>query len=166
MADAFSMFNLPRRFELDVEALRQRFLSLSAQHHPDRFDDPIDQADAAERSSEINEAHQILSDPEKRAELLLTLKGGPAKSDDNSLPPDLLMEVMEVREEMEAALHEQDDAELARLKQWAILQKNNRLTQIGQTLDAQETLTPEAAARVRLELNALRYAQRMLDQMP
>jgi molecular chaperone DnaJ len=44
--------------------IRTAFRRLAAQHHPDRNPDD---ADAAERFKEINLAHQILSDPDKRA---------------------------------------------------------------------------------------------------
>jgi len=46
------------------EEIRTAFRRLAAQHHPDRNPDD---ADAAERFKEINLAHQILSDPDKRA---------------------------------------------------------------------------------------------------
>lgn len=46
------------------EEIRAAFRRLAAQHHPDRNPDD---ADAAERFKEINLAHQILGDPDKRA---------------------------------------------------------------------------------------------------
>ncbi|MFW5681644.1 MAG: Fe-S protein assembly co-chaperone HscB [Phycisphaeraceae bacterium] len=166
--DPFTALGMPRRFRLDEEELERRFVSLSSEHHPDRHTDPIAQADAAEASSKIGHAYQVLADPEKRANALLALRGGPAKEDDQSLPPELLMEVMEVREELEQAIEQQDEADLARLRQWAQQQRDQRLQTIGDLLeqgDPEMPLDEQTAKRVRLELNALRYAQRMLEQM-
>lgn len=168
MHDPFATLDLPRRFHLDEKELERRFITLSSEHHPDRHTDPIAQADAAEESSKIGHAYQILADPEKRANALLVLRGGPAKEDDPSLPPELLMEVMEVREELEEALADGDEAELTRLRKWAEQQRDQRLQTVGELLEQGDPDTPldeQTARRVRLELNALRYAQRMLEQM-
>lgn len=168
MQDPFATLEVPRRFRLDERELERKFVALSSEHHPDRHTDPIAQADAAEKSSEIGHAYRILADPEQRANALLALRGGPAKESDASLPPDLLTEVMEVREALEEALEHRDEAELKRLRQWAEQQRDERLRTVGDLLeqgDPSEPMDEEAARRARLELNALRYAQRMLEQM-
>ena len=169
MNDPFATLGVPRRFDLDADELEARFVALSSEHHPDRHTDPIAQADAAERASEIGHAYQTLADPERRANALLALRGGPAKEDDQSLPPDLLMEVMEVREELEEAIANEDEAVLKRLRQWAEQQQKQRLAAIAEAFDTGDDDAPldePTGKRVRLELNALRYAQRMLEQMP
>jgi len=168
--DPFALFDLPRQFELDEGQLHERFIAASAVNHPDRFTDTVRQAEAAERSAAINEAHVVLTDMEKRADCLLGLLGGPAKGDDKSLPPDLLMEMMEIRQRMEEAVSSQDEATLAELLKWAEQQRQTYLGRIGELfrqLDSRndDDSTPQRKA-IRLQLNALRYIQRMLDQMP
>lgn len=162
MPDPFAVFDLTPRFDFDEDELHQRFLSASAANHPDRFTDPLDQADAAERSAAINHAYRALSDPEARANALLALLGGPAAEDDKSLPPALLMEMMEVREELEAAAEADDRPALARLRAAAERQRQNHLDTLTR-LFAQEPIDGKA---IRLELNALRYIERMREQMP
>lgn len=162
--DPFAIFDLPRRFTFDEQALRQRFLKASAEQHPDRFPDPIQQAEAVEQMSRLTDAYRTLSDPEARARALLRLSGVEDDKDKDSLPPDLLMEVMEVRETMESAIASGDDDELARLRQWANQQRDEHLQQLGTLLDTE--LTAAKAPEVRLQLNALRYMERMLEQMP
>ncbi|MFN3167417.1 MAG: Fe-S protein assembly co-chaperone HscB [Phycisphaeraceae bacterium] len=162
--DPFATLGVDRRFDLDTESLRQTFLAASARAHPDQFVDPIDQADAVDRMSRLTDAFRVLSDPESRARALLGLSGLEAECDRDKLPPDLLMEVMEVREEMESAIVSGDAAELDRLRTWANERRAEHLNQL-KTLFA-TNLDADAASRVRLELNALRYMQRMLDQMP
>ncbi len=162
MNDPFATLGVSPRFDLDLDELRQRFLTASAAHHPDRFTDPLDQADAAERSAELNAAYQTLTDPEARANALLALRGGPAAADDKSLPPTLLMEMMEVREELHQAVADQDHATLERLRDWAHQQHARHVDQLAK-LFAHDELNGKA---VRLELNAMRYIQRMIEQMP
>lgn len=167
MDDVFHILGLPRRFDLDLAELHARFIHQSSTHHPDRHTDPIAQAQAAEQSAEINHAYAVLSDPQRRADALLTLSGGPAKDQDKSLPPELLMDMMETRERMEEAVAADDQAELDRLRAWAHDQRQTHLAKVaGLFKDAGDTLAPSDAGAIRLELNALRYIQRMLDQMP
>ncbi len=149
---------------MDEQALRQSFLRASAEHHPDRFVDPIEQAEAVEMMSQLTDSYRVLSDPELRAKALLRLSGLELPEDKDKLPPDLLMEVMEVREEMEDAIASDNQAELDRLRAWATGQRGMYLKKLAQLLDAE--LDAGKASQVRLELNALRYIQRMLEQMP
>lgn len=162
--DPFELFEIDKRFEIDTEQLRKRFLSASAQSHPDRFTDPLDQAEAVERMSRLTDAFRVLTDPESRAHALLRMSGLEAEGDKNKLPPELLMEVMEVREELEAATEASNRAELDRLRSWASERRGQHLAKLAALFD--QTLDASKAEQVRLELNALRYMQRMLEQMP
>jgi len=158
------MLGVERRFVVDEPALRHVFLKASAEHHPDRFVDPIEQAEAVERMSQLTDAYRVLSDPELRAKALLALSGLELAEDKDKLPPDLLMEVMEVREQMEAAIESGDQAALDRLRKWASEQRAGYLEKL-EALFAGE-LDQAKASAVREQLNALRYMQRMLEQMP
>ena len=132
--------------------------------HPDRFPDPIEQAEAVEQMSLITDAYRVLSDPEARARALLELSTQDEGADRDALPPDLLMEVMEVREEMESAIESGNANELQRLRTWAGERREEHLQKLAALLDRDIDTT--IAGKARLELNALRYIQRMLEQMP
>lgn len=162
--DPYATLGVERRFELDEQELRRRFLAASAEHHPDRYTDPLEQADAVERMSELTDAFRVLTDPESRARALLRLSGLEAEGDRDKLPPDLLMDVMEVREAMESAIESGDKPELDRLRRWATERREQHLDSLASLF--KEELDAAAASNIRLELNALRYMQRMLDQMP
>ena len=162
--DPFEVLGIGRRFSVDEPALRRAFLKASAEQHPDRFVDPIEQAEAVERMSLLTESYRVLSDPELRARALLQLSGLELAEDKDKLPPALLMEVMEVREEMEAVIESGDQAELDRLRTWASEQREGYLEAIALLLEGD--LDTGKAGQVRLQLNALRYMQRMLEQMP
>jgi len=167
MQDPFQTLGLPRRYDLSEADLHTKFIHLSSSTHPDRYTDPVEQADAAERAAEINQAYAILKDAEQRADALLSLLGGPGKDQDKSLPPDLLMEMMETRERMEEAITHNDQPELDKLRAWAQDQRDAHLHKVaGLFRQCAENLPEDAGKTIRVELNSLRYIQRMLDQMP
>ena len=59
---------------------------------------------AADQSSLLNRAFETLKDPLKRAEYLLALRGHPINEEDTlHAQQELLMDVMEVRQELEEA---------------------------------------------------------------
>ncbi|MCX5661726.1 MAG: hypothetical protein NTW19_18765 [Planctomycetota bacterium] len=180
-SDPFALLGLPRRFDLDLAELQRRFIQASSANHPDRFTDPLDQADAADRSAAINEAHRALLDPQSRAEALLDLLAAQAKgagapaapADAKALPPNLLMEMMEAREKMEEAEASGDQPALAELAAWARRERDERLVALGAALTQAAALPINDHARLgaalqsaRLELNAIRYFRRMIDQSP
>lgn len=170
MSDPFSTLGIQPRFDLDEAELHRHFIQASAANHPDRFTDPLEQADAAARSATINDAYRTLHDPELRANALLDLLGGPDKSADKSLPPALLAEMLEIRERMEEAIASQDETELRELAGWAQTQRAEHLTRIAEMFVQAGTESRESRTvilqKIRLELNALRYFQRMIEQTP
>lgn len=99
-------------FHINPVALRKEFLQLQAKAHPDRHQG-IDKAKAEAASARINDAYRTLLNPLARARYLLSLRGvemsedesiaGSASDSGEGMDADLLMEVMEVREEIEAA---------------------------------------------------------------
>lgn len=104
-------------FSIDLRELRNEFLKLQASAHPDRH--AGDRKPAAEAlSSRINEAYKTLQSPLLRAQYLLSLRGDEsttndaAKLGDDSEDQDLLMEVLELREQIEEAGSEDDILEM------------------------------------------------------
>lgn len=102
------------QFAVDTRQLRKEFLQLQARAHPDRHSGP-DKAKAEGTSALINEAYKTLQDPLRRAQYLLSLRGIDVAEDERLTveDPELLMEVLEVREAIEAA---QEEGELDEMK--------------------------------------------------
>ncbi|HEY8354452.1 MAG TPA: Fe-S protein assembly co-chaperone HscB [Methylophilaceae bacterium] len=107
----FELFDLPQRFELDLEQLNRRYRRIQAEVHPDRFA----AAPAAERlrsmqlATRVNEAYQTLKHPTARARYLLQLQGVDTQEESNTaMPADFLMLQMEWRETMEDAVRNSD----------------------------------------------------------
>jgi molecular chaperone HscB len=104
--DYFAFLGLPRRLELDVQALDRRFRDLSRQFHPDFYYNatPAERLASLERSSYLNDAYRALKQPVSRIEHLLTIEGLPmGKSDEQAakVPPGLLEEVFSLNEELD-----------------------------------------------------------------
>ena len=102
-------------FVIDTRELRKEFLQLQAKAHPDRHHGE-NKARAEGASARINEAYKTLQNPLLRAQYLLSLRGIDVAEDETAKveDPDLLMEVLETREDIEAA---QEESELKLLKE-------------------------------------------------
>jgi molecular chaperone HscB len=105
--DYFTFFGLHRRLHVDLPDLEQRFRALSRQFHPDYFYNASspERLASLERSSYLNDAFRTLRDPVARLEYLLKLEGfAPKQSHDATaqVPPELLEEVFELNEQLEA----------------------------------------------------------------
>ena len=100
-------------FAVDLQRLKREFLQLQAKAHPDRHAG-ADKARAEGTSALINEAYKTLQDPLRRAQYLLSLHGIDVAEDETAKveDPELLGEVLEVREMIEGAEQEADLAEL------------------------------------------------------
>jgi molecular chaperone HscB len=163
--DPFALLDLPRSFAVDVEALEAAYRRRAAALHPDRHSDPIAQADATEETARLNDARAVLLDDEQRANLLLSLHGGPAREADKTLPDGFLMEMMERREAMEAVLASGDAAERDALERWAAGERDRYKASVARHFESLAVDDPAALAAIRRELNAWRYIERMIEQL-
>ena len=99
----FAFYNLPEAFLLDEAALKARYYQLSRELHPDFHaqDTPAAQAEALRLSTLNTDAYRTLANPDLRMAYLLgqhnLLEEGSAQ---NQLPPDFLMEVMDLNEQL------------------------------------------------------------------
>lgn len=104
-ASIFELFSLPETFDVDLDALRSAYLSLSRQLHPDRvLSWPAEERDAALRLvARLNQARDVLVDETRRAEYLLERAGGASAAADKSTDGDVLGETLMLREEIDDA---------------------------------------------------------------
>jgi molecular chaperone HscB len=122
-ADFFSFLGLPRKLNVDMADLEQRYRALSRQFHPDYFYNapPAERRASLEQSSYLNDAYRALRDPVRRIEYLLALEeseaergegapakrvrgaGAPGQDKDaaKQVPPALLEEVFALNEELD-----------------------------------------------------------------
>jgi molecular chaperone HscB len=99
--DFYSLFHIDRTFGLSLSQLEHTFYSLQSESHPDRHvsSDEDVKARALSDSSDINKAYQTLREKYKRAKYLLSLYGYQVDQQ-KSVPPALLMTVMEAQEKL------------------------------------------------------------------
>jgi len=100
MTDFFELLSEPRRPWLDSELLKEKFLALSAQFHPDR----VHNASEAERTAaqkryvELNAAYNQLREPKDRLLHLLELELGAKPKDVQQIPGELVPLFTEVNQ--------------------------------------------------------------------
>ncbi|KAJ4402964.1 molecular chaperone [Didymella pomorum] len=96
-------------FSIDLNALKREFLQLQAKAHPDLHPQE-DKKRAEATSARINEAYKTLQSPLHRAQYLLSQRGIETAEDETAKvdDPELLMEVLEAREQIEEAESEED----------------------------------------------------------
>lgn len=161
--DPFDLLNLPPTFDLDAAALHRAWLSASARLHPDRAGPGTSEMEEAQRLSVLaamNRAKAVLSDPIQRAEALLTRLGGPLKEDDKSLPEGFLMEMLEVREQLDEATASGHPEEISKWEAWAGDRRRDAIERVTRLFES------NALTDIRRELNAWRYIERMIEQLP
>ena len=111
--DFFSLFGLPRSYDLALDQLESAWKRLQAVVHPDRFAGGGDaqRRMALQWSTRINEGHQTLKHPISRASYLLALHGVDLQTESNtSMPTAFLMTQMAWREALDE-LRDQSDVE-------------------------------------------------------
>jgi molecular chaperone HscB len=99
-----------------MRELRKEFLQLQAVAHPDRHPSHL-KSRAEATSARINDAYKTLQNPLLRAQYLLGLRGIDVAEDETAKveDPELLMEVLDTREEIENAGEEKELEELKKV---------------------------------------------------
>lgn len=163
-ADDFTLLGLPRTFELTRAQLDAAWKALQAKVHPDRFaaEGGASQRLAMQWAVRVNEAHQRLKDPLKRAAYLCELAGAPVGAHDNTaMPSEFLMQQMMWREALEEAT---TASEVQALSDKVTAQRGERLARISGLLGA-DALTPVRAGEAAQEVRALMFIDRLLEEV-
>jgi len=114
----FELYEILESFHLDASLIKKKFYALSRSYHPDFHSNAneADQQEVLEKSALINKAFKVFNNADETIKYLLQLKGLLADEEKYSLPPDFLMEVMELNEELMEAKMEENIEMLTRLK--------------------------------------------------
>jgi molecular chaperone HscB len=175
MGDAFELFGVDPAFDLDLTVLERRHRELSRALHPDRYAGrpPAERRAALSKAMEVNDAWRTLRDSVRRAEALLGRLGIPlGQRREPPTDPELLMEVMELRERLAEAHATRDQAALHELAA-GVHQRQARAEarMAGDFASALLGATPGAAPPQALaqkllsELGELRYYRKLLDDV-
>lgn len=164
----FELFGLEPTFDLDLGLLRRKYLGLSRSIHPDVAGRSGDQVrrQSLDLSAGLNRAYDTLRDPAARAEYLLRLAGGPSAGDDKSVPGDLLAQVMMYREEIDEARESGDSSTLDVMRDQLTQGRDATLKTIAELCAPARLQNPDDRRALRVQLNAVKYWNNLLDQLP
>ena len=149
--DFFSLFGLPRRFDIDRPALEAAYHELHARVHPDRHAHlpDADKRRAMQWATRVNEAFRTLRSPLPRALYLLELAGVDVGLETNTaMAPAFLIEQMEWREAVEEAREAADGEALESLHHRLRQAGRDLFARLGQCFDIDQDL-PGAAETAR-----------------
>ena len=107
----FELFGIPVSLKVNKTSLSAKFFDLSKKFHPDYVtrESAAVQDDALENSAMLNQAWKIFGNPDSTIKYVLQQKGLLEEEEKYQLPPEFLMEVMEINE---AIMDAQDNPEL------------------------------------------------------
>jgi molecular chaperone HscB len=165
--DAFDTLGVEPRFDLDLGALEARHRALSGALHPDRYaGKPAgERRMALGKAIEVNDAWRVLRDPVRRAECLFARAGVAVGETREPKPsPDLLMEMLEIREELAAAHKKRDAHKVAALGEGMRAREREALGALQRGFASAGGDTAKLAT-VLPELGKLRYVRRFFEEL-
>jgi len=137
-ANHFELMGLPAAFAVDAERLERGYRDLQSRVHPDKFASasPAERRVSMQWATRANEAYRTLRDPVARARYLLSLKGFDTGEETNTaMPPDFLMQQMELREAAAEARAERDAHALEGLRVSIAAGREDMVRLLGRALD-------------------------------
>ncbi len=154
--DYFSILGLSPAFDIEAADLKKRYFSAQRAFHPDRLvgKGPQDRRLAISHSMLLNSAYETLKSPLRRAQYLLFLKNMPVAAAKPS--PELLMEIMELREHV---------AEIASAEAVASLEMKVIHEKGGIIKHISEAFRDEDAERARELTIRLSYLEKLVDEI-
>ncbi len=141
MQNHFELFQLPRRFAIDMQALNSAYHEVQGRVHPDKFVNAIDAEKrvAMQWATRANEAYQILKSPLKRATYLCELQGVDLQVESNTaMPAAFLMQQMAWREALDDARDARQIEALAQIDTDLRAVRAEELAHIEACLDADD----------------------------
>ncbi len=98
----FDLFEISVQLNVNTAGLSRRFFELSKKYHPDYFigEQQAAQAEALEMSAMLNKAWKTFQSHDETIKYVLQLKQLLQEEEKYTLPPDFLMEVLEINEQL------------------------------------------------------------------
>ena len=96
----YELFGLEEALTVDKKTISKKYIELQKKFHPDFYtnENETDKEFAMEQSAAINKGYKIFTDKDNTIEYFLRLKGIITPDEKFNLPPDFLMEMMEMNE--------------------------------------------------------------------
>lgn len=161
--DFFSLFGLPRTFDLDPTLLSSRYRDMQRRFHPDRFTSAPDHERrlSMQMTAHLNEAYQTLADPLRRGRYLLRLSGVDTDDEtDTVMDTGFLVQQMALRERLEEM---SDDS--AGLEEVAREIERSKQAKIADVATALAEGSPEGRRRARGLLREMQFLAKLADEI-
>ena len=99
----YELFGLEEAPTVNKKSISKKYIELQKKFHPDFYtnENEADKEFAMDQSAAINKAYKIFTDKDNTIEYFLKLKGIITADEKFNLPPDFLMEMMEMNEGFE-----------------------------------------------------------------
>tara|TARA_R110000868_G_scaffold411617_1_gene706295 strand:- start:383180 stop:383767 length:588 start_codon:yes stop_codon:yes gene_type:complete len=167
----FEILGFTPSFSITPDQVQRAYLQRLSASHPDLSGQSTQTLDPAT----LNHARDTLLNDEARANLMLEHLGGPSPKD-HSLPDGFLMEMMQLRTQIEEELDPSNpDHTQARTRwqAWANADRTKTIQTLTQIFKQLESKSPESSTespdqlkqQIRIHLNAHRYTQRLIEQL-
>lgn len=165
----FELYNIPVTLNPDLREVKKKFYELSRKYHPDFVSQGTqdEQADALEYSSLVNRAYTIFNNPDATIKYVLQWKQLLEEEEKYQLPPDFLMEVMELNEQLADANMEQETSTIKSIQK----EINNLQTRIHEPVKKiienyeDGITTPKELLQVKEYYFKKKYLNRILEGM-
>jgi len=172
--DAFEQLGLAPRYDVEPAELERAFFERSKALHPDRFAaaPAAERVAALSKARALNDAYALLKRDASRAEYLLA-REGVAIGDNERIDPELVMALLEEREQLAEA---RQRGELREVERLAAAMRARRAAAMGRVkalfaaLEGQagearpSAARDEALAELKRQLILLRYVARYLEE--
>jgi len=137
-SDYFALLHYPSpTFIISPEDLESRYKNLQGKLHPDRFAvmSPEEREYSGDQSAAVNQAYDVLRQPLRRAQYILTLAGLGSCESLTITDPELLEAAMEAREEVDAA---ETQDELKKILKKVEAQESQRVEELAEAFSKGE----------------------------
>ena len=161
----FELFNIPVSLQVEIASIKKRFYELSRQFHPDFYSQSSsdEQEEALEKSALLNKAFKVFSNRDETIKYVLQLKELVEDDEKYQLPPDFLMEVMDVNEQLMDAKMDGDEEKITTIKQEIAQLQSNIYEPVKEIIEHyQETVTTQEEL---LQVKQYYFKKKYLDRM-
>jgi molecular chaperone HscB len=158
----FELFGLTISLKVDTGSLAKKYFELQREFHPDFFtqSDETEQQDALEKSAEINKALKILKNPDATIQYVLQIKNLLTENEKYELPPEFLMDMMELNEKLVEQDSDSFSKEVAQLEESLQSEVKDIIEQYDN-----ESISEESLQKLKEFYFKKKYLQRILDRI-
>ena len=156
----YELFEFPISPVVDKTGISKKYFELQKKFHPDFYTNETeeDKENALAQSAAINKGFTIFSNKEKTLEYFLQLKGIIITDEKYNLPPDFLMEMMELNEGFEEEAN--IEAKIASYEQELLLDVDSLLN-----TENPESLNESDSEKLKAYYYKKKYLKRILERL-